>query len=65
MSHQFDARFAQPNPPNKRAVIGPLRRDGRFPVTFVYPISGRSIRKLIPAAELETVTAGYAVIRKG
>jgi len=59
------ANFLDPQPPNQgviRAYVHPARKDGRHPVTFVYPVSGRRIRKLIPADRLDAMTRGYVVI---
>ena len=55
-----DPRFSPPTTP-KSAVVHPMRRDGKHMVEFVFPISGRRIRKLIAAAELNEKTAGYAI----
>ena len=52
----------QPITAPRRAFVHPARKDGRHPVTFVFPISGKTIKKLIPASELEATIAGYQVI---
>jgi hypothetical protein len=47
-----------------RAIIGRIRRDGKVPVTFVFPLSGRTFRKLINKNELEEKTKGYVISYK-
>ena len=54
----------QPQPlPQKRAFVHPIRKDGKYPVTFVYPVSGTRLKKLIPAADLDAKLVGYDVVR--
>ncbi len=59
--------FLNPEPVQapKKAFVHPVRKDGKRPVTFVFPISGARIKKLIPAAELEKATAGFIVVYVG
>jgi hypothetical protein len=35
------------------AYVGQKRKDGKYPVKFCYPISGRIINKLIPADQID------------
>jgi hypothetical protein len=58
-----DIRFEAPTAPMS-AYVRPVRRDGKHIVEFVYPISGRRIRKLIATADLQAQTTdkGYALI---
>jgi hypothetical protein len=55
-----DPRFTPPTTP-KSAIVHPIRRDGKHIVEFVFPVSGRRLRKLVLAADLKTATEGYAV----
>jgi hypothetical protein len=51
------------NTPNKRAFIGKARKDGKYPVQLVYPLSGNRLHKLMTEAQLaELATDGYTVI---
>jgi hypothetical protein len=57
-----DFRFPH-EAPQKRMFIHPLRRDGKFPVSFVFPLSGRCIKRLLSPDQLEAERAkGYLVI---
>ena len=46
------------------AYVHQIRKDGKFPVTFVYPISGRKLSKLLSADQLraEKLTGYYKMI---
>ena len=54
-------KMTQPDIP-PRAYIDPVRRDGKVLVTFVFPLSGRKIKKLIPVAQVQEKTKDYSVI---
>lgn len=43
--------------------VKPARKDGLIPVTYVYPVSGKSIKKLLTPATLATESAKASSIR--
>ena len=58
----MDTRFAPTAPvPNKHAYIKHPRKDGLIPVTFVFPLSGTRIKKLVKPSELSAKIEGYEV----
>ena len=50
---------------NPIMYIGRARKDGKFPVQYVYPLSGRRFNKIVPADKLQIdIDSGdYRVIR--
>jgi hypothetical protein len=55
-------RRNQEDAPNKRAFVGAQRKDGKYPVQLVYPLSGRRISKLMTADQVDRLRSeGYDV----
>lgn len=46
-----------PDADSPRAFVSPQRKDGLYPVQFVYPTTGARVKKLLSAADLEKLKA--------
>ena len=46
-----------------RMFVGPVRRDGKYPVTYVFPGSGKKISTVISAEKLEQDKKKYDVFQ--
>jgi hypothetical protein len=47
--------------PPKSAYVQARRADGKYMVVFTFPISGRQIRKIMTAAQIDALV-GYQII---
>jgi hypothetical protein len=53
MEQWKDTRFAPPaDLPPRSITVGRIRKDGKFMVTYFYPVSGRHIRAIRTTAQL-------------
>ena len=51
----FDTKPENVSPPS--ITVGRVRRDGKIPVKFNFPLSGRTINKLLTPEKLEAALA--------
>lgn len=61
----YHSRRGKRNPedqPNRRAFVGAQRKDGRYPVQLIYPLSGKRLNKLMTQDQIDRLRAeGYDV----